>query len=156
VPQLPNLKQTVASWTEATQSFVSDAAARGRRLPANVRQELRKRVNVLGLATKEDVELQSRIARKRMSVVLKDFTDSQRVHDQALIESLRAELREELQGLIQALDDEVLVDEPLDSLDSLEAIDGSRRRRTWPNLDDIDDPDDLDLLALDDLGLSED
>lgn len=152
MPQLPDLKQQVATWTEAAQSFASDVAARGRRFPEGVLEEFRKRLNVLGLATREDVEMQSRIARKRISLVLKGFTDAQRTHDLQLIQSLRAELREELQGLIQALDDEILVDEPLDSLDAIEA---SRRRR-WSDLDDIDDPDDLDLLALEDLHLAED
>jgi hypothetical protein len=153
VPQFPDWKQQVATWTEAAQSFASDVAARGRRVPESVAGELRKRVNVLGLATKEDVEMQSRIARKRVATVLKDFTDAQRAHDQQLIESLRAELRDELQGLIQALDDEILVDEPMDSLESMEP---SRRRRLWSDLDVLDDPDDLDLLALEDLGLGDD
>ncbi len=159
MPQLPDLKQQVATWTEAAQSFVSDVAARGRRVPENVLDEFRKRVNVLGLATREDVEVQSRIARKRVAVVLKEFTDAQRTHDEQLIEMIRAELREELQGLIAALDDEMLVDEPLDALETMEI---ARRRRSWSDLEDLEDledldePDDLDILALEDLPLADD
>jgi hypothetical protein len=152
VPQFPDWRQQVATWTEAAQSFASDVAARGRRVPESVLEQLRKRVNVLGLATKNDVELQSRIARKRVSVALKEFTEAQRSHDQQLVEMLRAELHEEFQGLIQALDDEILVDEALDPLESMET---ARRRRSWSDLDDLDDPDDLDLLALEALDLAE-
>jgi hypothetical protein len=148
VPQIPDWKQQAAAWKGAAESFVSDVAARGRRLPDNVVSEFRRRVNVLGLATREDVAMQHRLARRRMTVALKEFSDAQRNHDQQLIETLRIELRDELQSLVSALDDDVFVEDPIEALDA-------RTRRARSELDDLDDPDDLDLLALDDLSVDD-
>lgn len=76
-------------------------------LPAAVLGGLRRRLNVLDLATKQDVVAQSKLGRTRVSLVLKEFLEAQRAHDDALIESLRLEMREELEALVAALDDDL-------------------------------------------------
>jgi hypothetical protein len=78
-------------------------------LPGAIVGEFRRRVNPLDLATKHDVETQSRLGRNRVSFVLKEFLEEQRSHDEALLASLRAELREELQSFAAALSDDLLV-----------------------------------------------
>ena len=83
---------------------------RGRveQLPGAVLGELRRRVNVLDLATKQDVAAQSKLGRNRVSFVLREFLEAQRSHDEALAESIRVEVREELQNLVAALDDDLV------------------------------------------------
>jgi hypothetical protein len=82
-------------------------------LPSVIVGELRRRVNPLDLATKHDVEGQSKLGRNRVSFVLKEFLEEQLRHDQALIASIRAELREELETFAAALNDTVFaVDAP--------------------------------------------
>src|SRR5205823_668518 len=61
--------------------------------------------NVLDLATRDDVAVQSKLGRNRVSFVLKEFLETQRDHDEALLESLRSELREELQSFAAVVED---------------------------------------------------
>ena len=79
--------------------------------------ELSRRVNVLHLATKHDVELQSRLGRNRVSFVLSEFLEAQRDHEEALVESLRSEFREELQTFAAAVDDNLFAVEQRSSTD---------------------------------------
>ena len=62
---------------------------------------------MLDLATKEDVEAQTRVARNRVSYVLKEFLEEQRGHEQRMLEALRTELHEELQSFAAAIDDDL-------------------------------------------------
>ena len=81
--------------------------SRCEQLPAAVLGELRRRLNVLDLATKQDVAAQSKLGRNRVSLVLKEFLEAQRAHDEELAESLRVEMREELVAIVAALDDDL-------------------------------------------------
>jgi hypothetical protein len=62
---------------------------------------------VLDLATKHDVEVQSKLGRSRVSFVLKEFLEAQRAHDEELLKSLRSEIQEELQCFAAAIDDDL-------------------------------------------------
>jgi hypothetical protein len=55
--------------------------------------------------TRHDFEAQSRLARDRMSLLLKGFLETQRARDEGLRETIRSELREELQTFMSAVDD---------------------------------------------------
>ena len=68
---------------------------------------IRRRINVLDLATRQDVETQTRVARTRVSYLLKDFLEEQRVRERRLLESLRSELHEELRSFAAAIDDDL-------------------------------------------------
>jgi hypothetical protein len=134
MPEFPPWKRQMAAWTDAVQlrqsqlrRMVSELAARasntassipanavelaerarsrGEQFPREIVDELTRRVNVLHLATKHDVELQSRLGRNRVSFVLNEFLEAQREHEDALVESLRSELREELESFAAAIDD---------------------------------------------------
>ena len=153
MPQFPPWHRQIAAWPEAARlrqsqlrQVVSELAGRTRsrceQLPVAMVGELRRRVNVLDLATKHDVAAQSRLGRNRVSFVLKEFLDAQRDHDEALLESLRSELREELQSFAAAIDDDLFAtDEQPPSTDALAP------KRPPADLDLTDDDDDeLDLM----------
>ncbi len=185
MPQFPPWKHPMAALTDAAQlrqsqvrDAASDLATRGRettseisaraadlagrarsrceQVPGALVNELRRRMNVLNLATKQDVEAQTKLARTRVSFVLKEFLEAQRGHDAALLESLRAELREELQSFAAALDDDLFgIDEQLPSTEA------GAPRRPGADLDDLDDledddEDDIDLVTYDEIDLTED
>ncbi|MGQ0826328.1 MAG: hypothetical protein ACT4OX_15070 [Actinomycetota bacterium] len=169
MPQFPDWKRQAAAWTDAAQlrraqllHVLSDLVAQARgttgeltgwalevarqtrgrceRLPRTLVDGLRGRVNVLDLATKRDVELQSRLGRKRTYAVLQEFVDAQRDHDAQLLESLRSELREELQSFAAAIDDDLFeVDHGRIPL-QLEAA-----QRLDAEFDDFDDEDMIDI-----------
>lgn len=163
MPQFPGWKQPLGAVTDAVQlrqsqvrQALSDLATRGRdtssdisaravdiadrtryrieEIPRAAVDELRRRINVLELATKRDVEVQSKLGRNRVSLVVKEFLEAQRQHDEHLLELLRAELREQLQSFAAALDDDVI------------ALDAEPKatRRAHDGLDDFDDNDDDD------------
>jgi hypothetical protein len=147
MPEFPPWKRQMAGWTDAAQlrqsqlrQVVSELAARAgnaassipasalelaertrsrcEQLPRAMVGELSRRVNVLDLATKHDVELQSRLGRNRVSFVLSEFLEAQRGYEEALVESLRSELREELQSFAAAVDDNLFaIDEQPSSTD---------------------------------------
>jgi hypothetical protein len=110
------------------------ARSRCVRLPGAIVDELRRRVNPLELATKQDVEVQSKLGRNRVSFVLNEFLEGQRSHDEELLALIRAELREELESFAAALNDDVL------------AIDPGGKRRAG----DVGDADDDWILSTDD------
>ncbi len=171
MPQFPDWKQPIAAVTDAAQArqsqvrqLASDLTAQGRetvgevsaravdyaertralctQLPRTMADELRRRMNVLDLATRRDVEVQSRLGRSRVSVVLKEFLETQRQRDAQLLESLRAELREELQSFAAAIDDDLFEDD----LTSVEPGASRRVRTDLDDLeDDLDDDDEIDL-----------
>lgn len=114
MPQFPQWERQLATWTDAAslrRSQLSEAVAglarRVEELPRVVVDEIRRRVNVLDLATKRDVEVQSKLGRSRVSFVLKEFLEAQRVHDEELLKSLRSEIQEELQCFAAAIDDDL-------------------------------------------------
>jgi len=146
VPQLQDWKQKIAAWTDTAPSSPAEVGrAVGElalKVPQTVADQLRRRLNFLGLATKDDVLRQSKLGRTRVAHELKEFLETQRAHDEALLASLRAEIHEELQSLAAALDDDAFIDdeEPLLATES-------RRSR----LDELDAYDEDDLDNLDDL-----
>jgi hypothetical protein len=87
--------------------------------------------------TRQEFESQSRLARDRMSLLLKGFLDTQRARDEDLRETIRSELREELQTFMSAVDDGAFTattatpkvetfldeDEDVDEFDALNFVD---------------------------------
>jgi hypothetical protein len=120
VPQLPAFSiptMPFAGWGDSAQSMLADAADRGRAFAA----EMRRRFS-FELATKHDVAVQGRLTRQTLAHTLNQFLDGQHAHDSELVESVRAEVRELLQSLIAALDDDVY-DAPLGELDDADDLD---------------------------------
>jgi hypothetical protein len=112
---------TVSSIPASAVELAERARSRGEQVPRAMIGELSRRVNVLHLATKHDVELQSRLGRNRVSFVLTEFLEAQSGHEEALVESLRSELREELQSFAAAVDDKLFaIDEQPSSTDNAE------------------------------------
>jgi hypothetical protein len=156
MPQFPSWKLPTAAWTDAVGSRTSqlrdvlgDLATRGRDATGDLTtraggfvDEVRRRINVLDLATKQDVEAQTRVARNRVSYVLKEFLEEQRGHEQQLLETLRTELHEELQSFAAAIDDDLFAvdDKP----------DAARTRSSALDFLDDDDDDIDEFEALDD------
>ncbi len=128
MPQLQDWKRKITAWTDTAPPSPAEVgrAVTGLavRVPMSIVGQLRRRLNVLGLATKDDVARQSKLGRSRVSHELKEFLEAQRVHDEALLASLRAEIHEELQSLAAALDDDVFDDD-----EPLRATDHRRPRR---------------------------
>jgi hypothetical protein len=152
MPQFADLKRSLAAVTGAAQDartrlqqVTGDMFSRMSEIPRNLREEVARRCNVLDLATRRDVEQQSRMARSRVSVVLRDFLDTQREHDEKLLEALRAEIREELETFATAISDELFA-----------ANEPTPARRTADLLDEIEALDDLEDFDDDDLGLDDD
>jgi hypothetical protein len=162
MPQFPSWKLPTAAWTDAVGSRTSqvrlafaELATRGKHAtddftvragdlagrtrdrceaaPRAVVDELRRRINVLDLATKQDVETQNSVARNRVSHALKEFLEEQRGHEQHLLETLRSELHEELQSFAAAIDDDLF------------AIDDTPARVSKSSALDFLDEDDDDL-----------
>jgi hypothetical protein len=119
-------------------------------VPATIAGEVRHRLNLLGLATRDDLEEQSRLGRNRVAYVINEFLEEQREHDQELRDSLRTQFHEELLSLRldDANDDEVIVREPDVPLDIPRTRNG--RHDEFDDLDDDldldDDDDDFDLF----------
>ncbi len=133
---------------EATSEFRARAAeyaertrSRCEEVPRAMVDELRRRVNVLDLATKRDVEAQSKLGRKRLSAVVKEFRESQRGHDQELLGLLRAELREELETFAAAIADDLF------AMDDPPKRPGELQRPSDGFDDDIGDDDEIDLVS---------
>src|SRR5262245_61445008 len=120
-------------------------------LPASVRVLLQRAVElaatvpttVFGLASKADVEFQSRLTRRKTTTALKEILEAQRAQAERL-EQLSAELREELQSFATAMNDQLF---------ALERATPSRRAALdeFDDEDDEDDEDDLDLMSYDEL-----
>lgn len=82
-------------------------------LPAALADEFRRRINVLELATKQDVEAQSKLERKRVTAVAKEIRETHHNHDEEMLRTLRAQLREELEIFAAAIADDLFsLDEP--------------------------------------------
>jgi hypothetical protein len=113
-------------------------------LPKAIVDDARGRLNVLGLATRHDVEVESRRNRKRLANALSELIDAERARDDRLREALVATVREQLESFASALNDDAFLEVPMPA-------DARSAMRTRSYLDELDDPDEDDLLALDDL-----
>lgn len=106
-------EETMSEVRAQALEYAEQARRRLEELPAALADEFRRRMNVLDLATKHDVEAQSKLGRKRVAAVSKDIRDEHRNHDEELLRTLRAELREELEIFAAAIADDLFsLDEP--------------------------------------------
>jgi glutathione S-transferase len=155
--QLPDWKRPVVVLTDAAQvrqtqarDAVTDLFDRTRdrigQLPRAVYDEARRRVGALEFATKQDLETESRLARNRVAFLLKEFLDEQQGRDAQLRETLRTELREELQVFASAIEDGAF-----GAGDALLADDNLTASRSRTDIDYLDEDDDDDLDDLEDL-----
>jgi len=143
-------KEQVAAWTDAARlresqvrELISDLTDRTRtrceQLPGEIVEEIRRRVNILDLATRGDVETVSKLGRSRVSFVLKEFLEAQEGRDAALLKSLRSEIREQLESFAAVIDDDLFATVPPPA--------PARRPKQPPAdidfLDDEDEDDDL-------------
>jgi len=144
MPQLPDWKQVPSATAEAFERTRTQVG----RAPRFVVDEIRRRINLLDLATRHDVAAQSKLARNRVSHVLNEFLEEQRARDDELRETLRAEQREELQSFVAAIADGILA---MDStrpappardadLDDLLLYEEEDDEIDFTSLDDVDDP----------------
>jgi flagellar biosynthesis regulator FlaF len=130
MPEWPewHVREAVGDLAERGRLATAEVPARAGDLAERARRSLagraravvgrfRRSMNMLDLATKDDLETQSRLGRDRVSFVLKEFLDAQREHDA----QLRSELREEMQHLAIAIGDTMLaIDDEDDELDLLD------------------------------------
>lgn len=116
-------KEQVAAWTEAARQresqlrdLISDVTGRTRtrceRLPGEIVDEIRRRINILDLATRGDVETVSKLGRNRVSFVLKEFLEAQHARDEALLKSVRSEIRDQLESFAAVMDDDLFATAP--------------------------------------------
>jgi hypothetical protein len=125
------------------QESLAQVRARLEALPKAIVDDARERLNFLSLATRHDVEVESRRNRKRLANALSELLEAERARDDRLLDALLSSMREQLESFATALDDDAFVETsaPLDR----------RSMRTREYLDELDDPDDEELLALDEL-----
>ena len=143
-------KEQVAAWTDAARlresqvrELISELTERTRtrceQLPGEIVGEIRRRVNILDLATRGDVETVSKLGRSRVSFVLKEFLEAQQGRDEALLKSVRSEIREQLESFAAVIDDDLFATVPPPA--------PTRRPKQAPAeidfLDDEDEDDDL-------------
>jgi hypothetical protein len=151
-------RQTTGDLTDRATDLAGATRDRVLAVPTTIVGQVRTRLNLLGLATREDLEEQSRLGRNRVAYVINEFLEEQREHDQELRDSLRSQFHEELLSL--RLDDEkddVIVLEPDIALDIPRT--GNPRRDEFDDVDDddldLDDDDEFDLFD-DDFVLEDD
>jgi hypothetical protein len=124
-----------------------DARSRFEDVETAVADLLRRRYNLLQLATRQDVETQSRIGRRRVSTVLNEFLASQRAHDEALVRKLRSEIRSELATFMAAQDDVAATEEALLAIEPRSIPRRGREELDYLLDDDLDFDDDLAALG---------
>jgi uncharacterized membrane protein YccC len=134
----------VTEFTERARDEFEQARGRVEQMPVSFMTDLRRRMNLLELATVDDVAVQSKIGRNRVSFVLKEFLEEQRGRDEALIDSLRVELREELAAIAAAMQDAAaaFADDAFDVPDPPMPV--TTNRAHAPAVDDDDDSDEED------------
>jgi hypothetical protein len=130
-------REATDTLTTRTVALAGSARDRAVQLPRSVVDEVRRRVKILDFATKSDLEAQSRLARSRVSVVLREFLDAQERRDEAVIENLRSELREELHSFAAAIDDGMFAPGAIPEMST-----DASPRRTADEFDDLEDEDD--------------
>jgi hypothetical protein len=124
------------------QETLAQVRARLEVLPRQIVDDARERLNFLALATRHDVELESRRNRKRLATALNEILEAERLRDDRLKEAVVASVREQLESFASALNDDAFLDTAL-------VPDGRSATRTRAYLDELDDPDEDDLLGLD-------
>jgi hypothetical protein len=129
---------------------VERARRRVEELPGAVLDELRRRLNVLDLATKTDVEAQSKLERKRVNAVAKEIRKTHHSRDQEMLRTLRAQLREELEIFAAAIADDLF------SLDDPPPATSGDHTAFDDALDELATEDDIELVSYDDLRFAED
>jgi hypothetical protein len=127
------------------QQRMARARARLESLPRTIVDDARERLNFLALATRHDVEMESRRNRKRLTTALNDLNEAERARDDRLRESLVSSLREQLETFASALSDEAFLAEPTEPAGRRP----STRARSY--LDELDDDDEDDLFGSDEL-----
>jgi hypothetical protein len=153
MPQFPDWGQQVRAWTDEAASrpaqfrdaiveFVQDARRRIEDVPGAAVAELRQRLNVFDLATRDDIESVHRSDVARGSALLNEFLEAQRQRDEQLRAALRAEIQGELERFVNPGDDDLFA-----GIEVSLPIVAARppRRRTLRDFDDDDDLDDDDL-----------
>src|SRR4051812_15005346 len=114
MPQFPDLGQQVRAWTEAAatrsvelRDAIVDGVERTRQrveeFPERAIDELRQRLNVLDLATRDDLEYELGSERAREAAMLNEFLMAQRQRDEQFVATLRAEMRSELHDELERL-----------------------------------------------------
>ena len=112
-------------------------------LPGSVIDELRRHLSMSDLATKDDVEYESRMAGRRMALLMESFVAEQRARDDALLETVRNEIREELNGYADAAEDGAGVDfGDLGNVDYYDEEADELDLEELGHFDDLDDEDD--------------
>jgi hypothetical protein len=125
------------------QESLAQVRARLEALPKAIVDDARARLNFLALATRHDVEVESRRSRKRLANALQELLDAERARDDRLLEALVSSMREQLETFASAFEDDAFVDPSMAA--------GRPSARTRSYLDELDDPDDDELRALDEL-----
>jgi hypothetical protein len=110
-------------------------------LPRQIVDDARERLNFLSLATRHDVELESRRNRKRLANALNELLEAEKARDDRLREAVVSSVREQLESFTSALNDDAFLEVPLPT-------DRRSAMRTREYLDELDDPDEDDLFAL--------
>ena len=128
-------KEQVAAWTDAARLFADQTRTRCEQLPGEIVEEIRRRINVLDLATRDDVESVTKLGRSRVSFVLKEFLEAQQSRDEALLRSVRSEIREQLETFAAVIDDDLFGAVPPDT--------SARAPKSAPAEIDFLDDDDL-------------
>ena len=132
---LPDWRRPVEAVTGAAQRFATDCAERGRQTTSDA---VTKMTDFVGDVTSD-------VRRRVMSFALEDFFDELTDQEERSRETLRTELREELQVFATAVGDGMFAMAVPDTTASAPR----RRSRTNDALDWIDD--DIDLEGFDDL-----
>jgi hypothetical protein len=127
--------------SSGAQESLAQVRARLEALPRQIVDDARERLNFLSLATRRDVELESRRNRKRLANALNELLEAERARDDRLREAVVSGVREQLESFTSALNDDAFFDVPLPA-------DRRSAMRTREYLDELDDPDEDELLAL--------
>jgi hypothetical protein len=118
-------------------------------MPTAMVDEVRRHLNLSELATKDDVEYESRLASRRIATLMESFVAEQRARDDALLESVRNEIREELNGYADAAKDGTGVDfGDLGALDSYDDEADELDLEELSTFDDLDDDEDDETFAV--------
>src|SRR5438105_12460434 len=83
--QFPPWPRQITALTDVVAEFAARTRSRCEQLPLAIVGELRRRVNVLDLATRGDVAVQSKLGRNRVSFGLMEVLGTQRDHDEDLL-----------------------------------------------------------------------
>jgi hypothetical protein len=126
------------------QESLAQVRARLEALPKEIVDDAREKLNFLALATRHDVEIESRRNRKRLTTALNDLLEAERARDERLREALLSTVREQLESFASALDDDAFLDASMQ-------LDHRSPKSTRSYLDELDEPDEEELLALDEL-----